>query len=119
MSKSNTMFLQLQVHWEGCLVDMLHVVNRFPKSQRFIWGQRISNLVVDIAEDILEARFSPKGAHKKLLLEKIDKNMSKLSMLFRLSHEMKYVSTGQLELIAKNIYEAGKMVGGWKKSTQQ
>ena len=88
-------------------------INKFPKSQRFVLGQRIENSVLAILEGIITANHE---RHKHPILKKISVELDKLRILIRLSKDLKFISVRQYGFAAKKINEVGKMLGGWIKS---
>ena len=91
------------------------VINRFPKSQRFVLGQQIQNCMVDIAKLIVEAN---KTRNRLPKLYQIDVELEKLRMLIRLAKDLRFLSVKQYGLIAEGTSEVGRMLGGWIKQTQ-
>jgi hypothetical protein len=94
---------------------MLDKSEKFPRKIRFSFSNRIDNLVLDIIEGIIEARYSRK---KKDILRRIDLNMEKLRVLLRMCHDLKYLDHSGYEFASRKINEAGKMVGGWRKQQE-
>ena len=113
MSQNSTLF----VKWEFLLHELLDSINRFPKSQRFVFGQRLSNLVLDIYCDICKLQYIPKTNtnEKKEILERIDQQLFTLRSLLRICCQRRYLSINQLEKHIENILECGQMIGGWKR----
>ncbi|MBI4368902.1 MAG: diversity-generating retroelement protein Avd [Elusimicrobia bacterium] len=105
--------LPLFVHWEKTLKDVLSRTQKFPKRVRFTFSSRIDNLALDILEKIVEARYT---RDKTVTLVQASLLLEKLRVLFRISHEEKYLDHKGFEQVARNIDEAGKMLGGWIRS---
>ena len=106
--------LKLQVLWERELHFLLDCVQRFPKAQRFIFSQRIAYIALELLEKIHQCRYLPKRKQMDGV-QAIDLLLSRLSLLLRITHDRKYISTGQLERMSRSIQQAGTMVGAWKK----
>ena len=106
--------LRLQVHWEKNLHIILDCVNRFPKSQRFLFSNRIASLSIELLEEINRVRYLPKNDQFESL-STIDSHFSRLGLLLRLCHDRRYISTGQLEQFSITLQQSGGMVGKWKK----
>jgi len=87
-------------------------INKFPKSQRFVLGQRIENAILEIFEGIIEAN---QEKNKMPFLKKISVELDKLRILIRLSKDLKFISIRQYSFSAEKINEIGKMLGGWMK----
>ncbi|MDE0426803.1 MAG: diversity-generating retroelement protein Avd [Candidatus Poribacteria bacterium] len=88
-------------------------VEKFPRSQRFILGDRIINLCLDTLEILIEATYTRK---RLPLLQKANVQLEKLRFLIRLCHDFKLISAKQYAYISNEINEVGKLVGGWIKS---
>ena len=106
--------LPLFVHWEKTLGDLLDRTLRFPKTARFTFAARIDGHALDVLERIVEARYAAKG-RKGTLLKEIDVALMKLRVLVRLAHARRYLSHGGYEHTARQLDEAGRMVGGWRR----
>lgn len=87
-------------------------VNKFPKSQRFVLGQRIETAALGILEKIIMAKQS---TAKTVYLKKASAELDVLRILIRLSKDLHFISIRQYEFAASKINETGKMLGGWIK----
>lgn len=90
-------------------------VNKFPKSQRFVLGQHIENVFLQILEGIIEAN---QERNKLPYLKKLSVELDKLRILIRLSKDLKFINIRQYSFVVEKINEIGKMLGGWIKSCQ-
>ncbi|MFH0831863.1 MAG: diversity-generating retroelement protein Avd [archaeon] len=88
------------------------LVNKFPKSQRFVIGQRIENSALGILEGIIEANQS---INKEGALKKTSVELEKLRIFIRLAKDLRFMSFKQYEYVSTLINEVGKMLGGWIK----
>ncbi len=95
---------------------VLDKCDRMPKNTRSTVANRIANLALDTLELLTEAAFSKQ---KIGILTKINLNLEKLRLLFRLCHERRYISQAQYEFVQTEINSAGKQVGGWLKSCKE
>lgn len=101
------------VKWITVLDWILDRCEKLPKNTRYSLTNRIANYALDIMEGIIEAIYSKEKGHG---LNTINLHIEKLRVLFRICHLRKYISNTQYEFISKELDEAGKMIGGWKKS---
>ncbi|MCD4678712.1 MAG: diversity-generating retroelement protein Avd [Desulfobacula sp.] len=99
-------------HWYKTLDWILSSVEKFPKNARFSLASRIADLALEAMELIIEAIYSKNRIN---ILNTLNLHFEKLRVLFRIAHDRKYISIKQYEYISKDINEAGKMTGGWKK----
>jgi hypothetical protein len=105
--------LQLFIKWTEFLKWLLNTTEKFPKKVRFTFTTRIDNLALDILEDIIEFRYDKRARQSGFL--KINIKFEKLRILFRLGHELQYLSNKQFEYAVTHINEVGKMTGAWLK----
>jgi len=53
------------------------------------------------------------------LLKRVNQELERQRVLFRIAHDRRYLSVAQYEHIAKALDEAGRMTGGWLKDTHE
>ena len=85
----------------------------FPKSQRGVLARQIQSELFRVYELLVEA-----GAHNQPLsiLAEIDRGLIRLRTYLRLSRDLKLLSIGQYEHVARLVAEVGRLLGGWIKS---
>ena len=93
---------------------ILQTCERMPKHARFTISNRIINLTLDNLDYITTAIYSK---NKTSFLQKINMNLERLRIFFRLVKDRRYISINQYEYIMLAINENGKMIGGWLKKT--
>jgi four helix bundle protein len=97
------------------LLWIIPVIEKFPKSQRFLLGDRIESMLLDVMEHIIQAVYTK---NKIVLLRDANLKLEKLRYLIRLVKDLKYLSIKRYEFAAKSINEIGTELGGWIKYTQ-
>jgi hypothetical protein len=102
--------------WLAFLEWLLPATEKFPKRVRFTFADRINNLALDIAEDLIEARYS---RDKPAILRGANLRLEKLRILLRLSHRLHYLPHQGYEHASRSINEVGRMLGGWIKERQE
>lgn len=107
----------LLVLWERVIGDLLDRTVKFPKAVRFTFASRIDNLALDILELLAEARFATR-AQKGELLRQADLRLVRLGVLLRLAFARRYLDSGGFEHVVRGTDEAGRMLGGWRKSLE-
>ncbi len=105
--------LPLFTHWYDTLSWMLKASQRFPKSYRMTLTARFVNLGLDLMEKVHALRYTRKRGR---LFRQTDLALDRLRVLSRLMAELKVLSFKQYEQFSMNVDEAGRMLGGWKKS---
>ena len=53
------------------------------------------------------------------ILKRINLYIEKLRVMFRISYKRKYMTIRQYEYISGLLDETGKMIGGWKKTSEK
>ena len=94
----------------GWLLDR---VEKYPKSARFTFGQRICDTAIGVIEAIVRAAY---GRRRKENLDAANTDIEVLRVLLRLSKDRHYISPDQYEFAVGELLEIGKMIGGWLRS---
>jgi len=91
---------------------LVPITDKFPKVSRFTFSQRLTNLGLDMVEDLVEARYTKRNS---AILKRANLRLEKLRVILRLSYQQKYLTHKQYEFANKALYEVGKQLGGWIK----
>ena len=97
------------------LLWLIPVLEKFPKSQRFLLGERIETLLLDIMDLIIQAVYT---RNKASILKEANLKIEKLRYLIRLVKDLKYLSIKKYEYVSRCINEIGAELGGWIKYTR-
>ncbi len=89
---------------------LLQHIAKFPRSHRFVLGDRIERSVLDVLELLIEAAYSRRKAD---LLKRANIQLEKVRYLMRLAKDLQLFSLKQYQYAAEHIDEIGRMVGGW------
>lgn len=103
-------------HWYKTTDWILDRCDKMPKHTRFTISGRIANMAIETMEVLAEAVYSK---DKIPLLRRVNLNLEKLRLFFRLCHDRRYISPSQYEFVQTEINTAGKMCGGWIKSCKE
>ena len=96
------------------LMLWLHpVVNKFPKSQQFILGQRIENKTLDIIRSMILANAE---RDKSATLKRASVELDELRILIRLSKDLRFINIKKYGFAAEKINEIGRLLSGWTRS---
>jgi hypothetical protein len=95
----------------GWLLDR---VEKFPKSARFTFGERLANTALDVVEKIVRAAY---GRRRKENLEAANTELEVLRVILRLSADRHYISVPQHRFAVGEMLEIGRMIGGWLKTS--
>jgi hypothetical protein len=96
-------------------VWLIPTLDKFPRSQRFLLGDRIQATALDVLERLIEATYSK--ARERALGE-ANLGLEKLRFLFRICVELHYLDSRRYEHAARTVDEIGRLVGGWIKATR-
>ena len=94
------------------LLWIIPVLGRFPKSQRFLLGERIENLLLDTMELIIKAVYT---RNKTALLQDANLKIELSRHLVRLAKDLRYLSIKKYEYISRSLNDIGAEIGGWLK----
>jgi hypothetical protein len=89
---------------------LLNQIPKFPRSHRFVLGDRIETLVLEILELLIEAAYT---RNKTAQLKRAGIQLEKVRYLIRMSKDLKLLSLRQYQFVSEQIDELGRMVGGW------
>jgi len=101
------------VKWYDYTKWLLERVENFPKSQRFVMGQRLAGQAMDVMDLLVEASYA---REKTEILALANRRMEVLRWTVRMAKDRKLFTTAQFEFSARALNECGRMVGGWLKS---
>ena len=107
--------LPVFVAWTDFLTWLLPTTAKLPRHIRFTFANRIDNLALDVAEDLVEARYS---RNKRSVLARANLRLEKLRVLLRLCHQLGYFPHARCENAMGCVNEVGAMLGGWLKQQQ-
>ncbi len=97
------------------LKDLIPILARFPKHQRFFLGDRMQNILTDTLEMFIEAYYIS-GEAKKEKLKQANIYLEKLRQFNRICYEMGFYTSLKFQELGRRIDEIGRMNGGWLKS---
>ena len=98
------------------MVWAIQRVEKFPRSQRFVIGDRLEVLLLDILDLLIEAKYS---RDKRDLLRQANLQLEKLRYLIRVCCDLRLLSRSQYLFAAGQIDEIGREVGRWRKAQDE
>ena len=101
------------VKWYDYAKWLLERVENFPKSQRFVLGQRLAEQAMDVLDLLVEASYARDKAE---ILATANRKMEVLRWTVRMAKDRKLFTAAQFEFSARTLNECGRMVGGWLKN---
>jgi len=105
----------LEAH-QRFLLWLVPVVERFPRRQKFLLGDRIQGIALDVLEALIEATYTrDRRAH----LARANLGLEKLRVLIRLATEMEMLDQRRYEYAARTLDDIGRLVGGWARADEE
>jgi hypothetical protein len=95
------------------LLWLIPALDKFPRSQRFLLGNRIESAALDVLDRLIEATYTRERAR---LLAEANLGLERLRFLVRLATELRHLDRERYEHAARTLDEIGRLVGGWKKA---
>ena len=89
------------------------VVEKSPRRQKFLLGDRIQSTALDVLEALIEATSTKRRAGH---LARANPDLEKLRFLFRLAKDLGHLDMARYEHAARSLDEIGRMIGGWRKA---
>ena len=102
----------LELHYRF-LLWLVPAVERFPRSQKFLLGDRIQGTALDVLERLIEATYTKRRSDH---LAKANLGLEKLRFLFRLARDLRCLDHRRYEHAARSLDETGRKVGAWRKT---
>ena len=109
---SRTTGAALESHYRF-LLWLVPAVERFPRSQKFLLGDRIQGTALDILEQLIEATYT---RQRDQYLANANLGLEKLRFLFRLARDLRCLDNRRYEHAARSLDETGRRVGAWWKT---
>jgi len=94
------------------LLWIIPQLEKFPKSQKYLLGDRIETVLLDIMDLIIQSIYTK---NKASFLKKANLKIEKLRYLIRLTTDLKYLSIKKYEYVSRCLNEIGSEIEGWLK----
>ena len=102
----------LDLHYRFILW-LVPTLNRFPRAQRFLLGDRIQRTALDVLESLLEATYTRR---RQPPLGRANLGIEKLRFLMRLAHDLRHLDQRRYEYACRCLDETGRKIGAWIKT---
>ena len=102
----------LETHYQF-MVWLIPTQEKFPRSQKFLLGDRIQTLATELLEVLIDATYTKLRAK---LLAQANLLLEKLRYLIRISYDLKHLNTRRYEHAIRLLAEVGKRIGSWVKN---
>lgn len=94
------------------LVYLVPQVAKFPRSHRYVLGERLETTAYTVLDTLLEATYS---RTKVPLLCRANILLEQMRYYVRLCKDLRLLSLQRYEVLSKMIHEVGVQLGGWIK----
>ena len=95
------------------LMWLVPTIEKFPRTQKFLLGDRIQGTALDVLENLIEATYT---RDRKGQLARANLGIEKLRFFFRLAVELHYIDKRRYAHAARTLDEIGRLIGGWMKA---
>jgi hypothetical protein len=106
--------LRIALEWERTLSDLLDRTEKFPKTMRYMLGQRIDETALDVAVLVTDARYL-RGDRRRRAIEELNLRLNRLRVLVRIAHQRRCLDHRGYEFVSREIDTFGKGLGAWQK----
>lgn len=106
-----TIHLEVRKKYQDFLLWLFQKLNTFPKKQKFILGEEIGKLSLEIQKDLIILQYSP-ASQKKEKLTEINLKLEIFRSLMRLVWQMRFLSHKSFLYQESKIDEVGRMIYG-------
>jgi hypothetical protein len=97
------------------LLWLIPTVDKFPRSQKFVLGDRIEAAALDVLDALIAATYTKSRDN---MLSQANLGLERLRFFMCLSRELKLIDTRRYEHAARGLDDVGRMIGGWIKANQ-
>ena len=111
MDRSRTTGAALEAHYQF-LTWLVPTLERFPRNQKFLLGDRIQSTALDVLEFLIDATYTRQRSNP---LVRANLGIEKLRFLLRLAHDLRYLDGRRYEHAARLLDEIGRKIGAWTK----
>ncbi len=85
------------------LLWLVPTVEKFPRSQKFLLGDRIQTLATDVLERLIEATYT---RARRPILQAANLGIEKLRFLFRMAMDLRYLDKRRYEFAERSVLPA-------------
>ena len=102
----------LELHYRFILW-LVPTLDRFPRAQRFLLGDRIQSVALEVLESLIDATYTRR---RQPPLARANLGIEKLRFLLRLAHDLRHLDRRRYEYAARCLDETGRRIGAWMKA---
>lgn len=102
----------LEAH-QQFLLWLVPAIEKFPRSQKFLLGDRIQATALDVLEALIEATYT---RDRRAQLLRANLGLEKLRHFSRIAVELRYFDPRRYEHAARELDGIGRLIGAWAKA---
>lgn len=91
---------------------LIPVLESFPRSQRFLLGDRLQGLALDTVEALVEATYTKAPVET---LRRVNIRLEQQRLMVRLAYNLRYLNGDRYEFACRKLDDIGRGVGAWLK----
>ena len=95
------------------LLWLVPAVDRFPRSRKFLLGDRIQTTALDVLDALIEATYTRRRSGH---LARANLGLERLRFFFRLAYDLRCLDGRRYEHAARCLDETGRRVGAWSRA---
>ena len=94
------------------ILHLVSQISKFPKSQRYLLGDRLEMATLDVLESFIEAMYR---RDKTALLQRANVKLEMVRYHIRLCKDLRLIDFHRYEVLSRMVNEIGVQLGGWIK----
>ena len=102
----------LEAHYQFMLW-LIPAVEKFPRTQKFVLGDRIQAAALDVQEALIEATYT---RNRQSHLMRANLGLEKLRFLLRLASDLRLLDLKRYEFAVRTMNDSGRLIGAWAKT---
>jgi hypothetical protein len=101
--------------WYELMKWLMPKINKFPRDQKFLLGDRIQSLMLDVLDDLIEAKFR---RDRLPMLDRVNIELEKLRFLLRLCFDLGLLTAKVVGESGEKLLQIGTQIGGWRRAAE-
>ncbi len=97
------------------LLWLIPQLDKLPRNRRFTLGEKLENRLLAILESLVTAAYT---TNKRSFLFQANRDLEVCRHLWRLCYDFRSVSSSSYEHGSRLMFELGKQIGGWIKTSR-
>ena len=89
---------------------LVPVLEKFPRSQRFLLGDRLQGLALRTVEDLVEATYTRAPV---AVLQRANIGLEQQRVLVRVAYNLRHLDVKRYEFAVRKLDDIGRSVGAW------